>query len=209
MNLPFRAYLNIAPAQDFYRISYNSESMSLKVGQPAPEPRVYRCSSCGRLTALLKDEEASICPTDEGVKSYTWLPTKYTLLLRTRNVAEEIKKRSNWVDKLSDGLSALTGNIWFVWIHAVWFTAWIVFNVTSQQPFDPFPFGLLTLVVSLEAIVLATFILMSQNRQVEVSDVRQELDFQVNLKSEKILEELRATINELHRNMIGKKRIKK
>jgi len=137
------------------------------------------------------------------------VPTKYSLLLRTRNVAEEVKHRSTIMDKMTDWIGVFTGNLWFVYVHIAWFGVWIWYNLTSPNAFDPFPFGFLTLIVSLEAILLATFILMAQNRQVEVSDVRGELDYNVNVKSEKMLEEVSKTLNELHRHFFKKKKPKK
>jgi uncharacterized membrane protein len=77
----------------------------------------------------------------------------------------------------------------FVYVHIVWFTAWIVLNVTIWR-FDPYPFGLLTLIVSLEAIFLSTFVLLSQNRESARSDMRSEIDFETNVLSEVWLEAL-------------------
>jgi uncharacterized membrane protein len=74
----------------------------------------------------------------------------------------------------------------FVFVHVVWFGAWIVVNLhlTPLPAFDPYPFGLLTMVVSLEAIFLATFVLISQNRQAEMDAQRNDLDLQVDLLAE-------------------------
>ena len=73
----------------------------------------------------------------------------------------------------------------FVWVHVAWFGAWIVFNlVPGIRHVDPFPFTFLTLVVSLEAIFLSTFILISQNHDTRISDRRNHLDLQINLLSE-------------------------
>jgi uncharacterized membrane protein len=76
--------------------------------------------------------------------------------------------------------------MFFVWIHAVWYGVWIVANVAlpGRLRFDPFPFSLLTLVVSLEAIFLATFLLISQNRQSFLDQRRAHLDLQINLLAE-------------------------
>src|SRR5213596_884644 len=70
---------------------------------------------------------------------------------------------------------------------AVWFGIWILLNVGilgASVKFDKFPFGLLTMIVSLEAIFLSTFVMVSQNRQAARADVRSELDFETNLRSE-------------------------
>jgi uncharacterized membrane protein len=72
-------------------------------------------------------------------------------------------------------------------LHVFWFTIWIVLNVTLVR-FDPFPFGLLTLIVAREAIFLSTFVLLSQNRESARQDLRSEIDFETNVLSEVWLE---------------------
>jgi uncharacterized membrane protein len=74
-----------------------------------------------------------------------------------------------------------------VYIHAAWFTVWILINAGlfgAALVFDEFPYGLLTMVVSLEAIFLSTFVMVSQNRQAQRSDIRSDIDFQNNLRAE-------------------------
>jgi uncharacterized membrane protein len=65
--------------------------------------------------------------------------------------------------RVADAITAFSGTMTFVGLHIAWFGFWIIYNTTSSHPFDKFPFGLLTLIVSLEAIFLSTFVLMSQN----------------------------------------------
>lgn len=98
--------------------------------------------------------------------------------------AEERKKTRQ--DRSADALTAFSGNMLFVYLHALWFGLWIVVNLgwLPIQPFDPFPFGLLTMIVSLEAIFLSTFVLISQNRAGAVANKRADLDLQINLLSE-------------------------
>ncbi|RMD58561.1 DUF1003 domain-containing protein [Candidatus Woesearchaeota archaeon] len=96
----------------------------------------------------------------------------------------------------------------FVYVHCVWFALWIWYNLASKNPFDPYPFGFLTLVVSLEAIILATFILVSQNREGMVNDLRAELDYQVDLKNMKTIAEIRSLVSEKHEKPKSKKRKK-
>ena len=71
--------------------------------------------------------------------------------------------------------------------HAVWFSAWLILNssLSPIQPFDPFPYSLLTMIVSLEAIFLTLFVLITQNRMSQEADKRAELDLQINLLAEK------------------------
>jgi len=99
------------------------------------------------------------------------------------------KQRRRREDRVADGITAFSGSMQFVYVHIVWFTAWIVLNVTIVR-FDPYPFGLLTLIVSLEAIFLSTFVLLSQNREASRSDLRSEIDFETNVLSEVWLEAL-------------------
>jgi len=90
-------------------------------------------------------------------------------------------------DRVSDRITAFAGSLRFVYIHAAWFAVWIAINVGAlgkSREFDKFPFGLLTMVVSLEAIFLATFVMVTQNRQGRRADIRSDLDFETNLRSE-------------------------
>lgn len=101
--------------------------------------------------------------------------------------------------RAADAITDFTGSLAFVYIHVVWFGLWILLNIKlvhipRVSEFDPFPFGLLTMIVSLEAIFLSTFVLISQNRLAQASEKRAELDLQVNLlaeqKATKVLEML-------------------
>jgi uncharacterized membrane protein len=98
-----------------------------------------------------------------------------------------IQQRRRLQDRVADLTTAFAGSMTFVYLHVLWFTAWIAVNVTTER-FDPFPFGLLTLIVSLEAIFLSTFVMISQNRESARSDLRSEIDFETNVLSEVWLE---------------------
>src|SRR5207253_11034072 len=90
-------------------------------------------------------------------------------------------------DRAADRITSFAGSLTFVYIHSAWFLVWIVLNVGlvgSGLVFDEFPFGLLTMIVSLEAIFLATFVMVSQTRQAERADIRSQIDFETNLRSE-------------------------
>jgi uncharacterized membrane protein len=94
----------------------------------------------------------------------------------------------------------------FVWVHVVWFGIWILIHVIPRLPhIDPFPFTFLTLVVSLEAIFLSTFILISQNHDTKISERRNHLDLQINLLSEQentqMLTMLRAIAEKVGANL--------
>jgi uncharacterized membrane protein len=90
-------------------------------------------------------------------------------------------------DRVADRITSFAGSLNFVYIHAVWFTIWIALNAglfSASLIFDEFPYGLLTMIVSLEAIFLSTFVMVSQNRQAARSDIRADLDFENNLRGE-------------------------
>lgn len=92
-------------------------------------------------------------------------------------------------ERISDSITRFSGSTLFVFLHVVWFGVWILLNigivhVPRVSEFDPFPFGLLTMIVSLEAIFLSTFVLISQNRMSALSEKRAELDLQVNMLAE-------------------------
>ena len=111
-------------------------------------------------------------------------------------------------EKFSDVITNFSGSVMFLIVHVIWFVIWIGINtniIPGTKPFDPFPFGLLTMIVSLEAIVLSVFVLLSQNRDAHISKLRDELHLQVNL----IAEEEITKILELLHEMRGKMGIKK
>jgi uncharacterized membrane protein len=85
---------------------------------------------------------------------------------------------------LADAITRFSGSFAFIMLHALWFTTWIVRNEIPAMAFDPYPFGPLTLVVSLEAIFLSTFVLMSQNRAAQREDERADQDFHTNVWTE-------------------------
>jgi uncharacterized membrane protein len=89
-------------------------------------------------------------------------------------------------DRLADAITAFSGHMAFVYMHIAWFAVWILLNTgrIGVRPFDPFPYGLLTMVVSLEAIFLATFVLISQNRLSEEAEHRADLALHIGLLTE-------------------------
>jgi uncharacterized membrane protein len=100
--------------------------------------------------------------------------------------AKENAKRSP-AEKFADLLTAHFGTVTFLAINALWFLTWIVINtnlIPGIKAFDPFPFGLLTMVVSLEAIFLAIIVLISQNREARIAELREEIELQLNTMSE-------------------------
>lgn len=102
----------------------------------------------------------------------------------SRNVNEIADEKLTVGQRVADVIAEFSGSIPFLVLNAVFFAIWIGVNVIPQITFDPFPYGLLTMIVSLEAIFLSIFVLISQNRQSDKDRIRNELDYQVNLKAE-------------------------
>jgi uncharacterized membrane protein len=112
----------------------------------------------------------------------------------------------SWEGKLAEFISNWVGSMTFVYFHVAWFTAWIIINTTDLVSgyvgaFDPFPFGLLTMVVSLEAIFLSTFILINQNRQVLVDTYRELEDEEEEKEEEKEQEELEEDVQDIQKDL--------
>jgi uncharacterized membrane protein len=101
---------------------------------------------------------------------------------------EEFLHQRSLLDRLTDAIAAFTGSIVFVLIHLAGFAGWFVINlglVPGVRPFDPYPFILLAMAVSCEAVVLSTFVLMKQNRMSKRAEQRDHLHLQVALLAEK------------------------
>jgi uncharacterized membrane protein len=133
---------------------------------------------------------------------------KANALLRERvvkNVNEEVQEeRSNLVLRVADWVANFSGSITFLLIHVVFFAAWITLNVgaLSFGDFDPFPFGLLTMAVSLEAIILSTLLLFSSNRQSARDRIRSDVEYEVNLKAELEVAHLHEKSDRMHEEML-------
>ena len=102
------------------------------------------------------------------------------------SLRQKADRERNAQDRIADAVTGFSGRTVFVYLHIVWFGAWVLMNDGrfGVRPFDPFPYGLLTMVVSLEAIFLSTFVLISQNRLSEEADRRADLDLHIGLLTE-------------------------
>jgi len=120
-----------------------------------------------------------------------------------RNVNVEAEDRRSTVARAADWVAEFSGSIPFLLLHLVFFAVWILLNVhwlPGWKPpmFDPFPFGFLTLVVSLEAIILSVLVLLSQNRQTAKDRIRGDIEYDVNLKAELEIAQLHEKLDRLH-----------
>jgi CRP/FNR family cyclic AMP-dependent transcriptional regulator len=118
----------------------------------------------------------------------------------TRNVNEEVADNRTTVQKVADWIAEFAGSIPFLLIHVGFFAFWLIVNwvpLPGISQFDPYPFGFLTLAVSLEAIFLSVFVLLSQNRQAAKDRVHADIEYDVNLKAELEIGHLHEKIDRL------------
>ena len=115
-----------------------------------------------------------------------------------RSIKAKADANRTIMEKIADWMTSKFGSITFLLLNALLFVVWILINtnqIQSISPFDPFPFSLLTTIVSLEAIMLAIFVLISQNRSSKVDDLREETHLQLNLISEREVTKLMKMIS--------------
>ena len=127
-------------------------------------------------------------------------------ILRTRvsrNVNEEVEEQLTMIERTADWIAWFSGSMPFLTLNTAWFLAWILINSFDLgiRQFDPYPFGLLTMIVSLEAIFLSIFVLISQNRQAEKDRVRSNIDYEVNVKAEMEVAFLHEKTDRLYEKM--------
>ena len=116
-----------------------------------------------------------------------------------------LKRLHSFEGKIAELVSNFAGSMPFVYFHIIWFGLWIVLNdrgfFPQLTPFDPFPYGLLTMVVSLEAIFLATFIMINQNRQALVDEYRELEEEKEQREEEAQQEELEEEVEDIQKDL--------
>jgi len=133
----------------------------------------------------------------------------------SRNVNREAEDTRGQVQRIADWIAEFSGSLTFLNLHLLFFFAWIVLNtewirglgwswLAPATGFDPFPYGLLTMSVSLEAIVLSVFVLLSQNRQVAKDRIRSDIEYDVNLKAELEVAHLHEKVDRLTAELLGR-----
>jgi uncharacterized membrane protein len=166
-----------------------------------PFSSVYECLETGEFKAFRKGEAFTL--PDEGevpAEDVTWVPTDNLVEFITKNLNVEYDKIETVELRIADAITTFAGSMKFFYFHVLWFGGWIALNhgvFGEHLVFDPYPFGLLTMIVSLEAIFLSTFIMISQNVQSKRSELRAELDYQTNISAEKGVAEILALLREL------------
>lgn len=120
---------------------------------------------------------------------------------KIHSLKAQMNLERTWGDKLADFLTEKLGTTWFLIFNAAFFAFWIATNnnlIPGIQAFDPFPYGLLTMIVSLEAIFLSIIVLISQNRAAYIADLREEIDLQINIRSEDEITKILNLVDKIH-----------
>jgi uncharacterized membrane protein len=125
--------------------------------------------------------------------------------MATRNANEETEAKLTMLERVTDAIAEFSGSLAFLALHAIWFFVWIGLNtIPGLLAFDPFPFGLLTMCVSLEAIFLSVIVLLSQNRQSAKDRIRADVDYEVNLKAELEVSHLHEKVDHMHAVLLSR-----
>lgn len=121
-----------------------------------------------------------------------------------RYAEEEIERESRAHERIADRVAAFIGNPYFIVVHAVWFVLWVAANtglVTFSPMFDAYPFGLLGIILSIEAIFITGFLLISQNRQGAHAEKRSELDYEVNVRTFREIQDVKGLLHDVNTRM--------
>ena len=119
-----------------------------------------------------------------------------------KDIEADQRARMSWQEQAAERVTKLTGSGSFVVVNAAWFLLWIAVNLTGiPTQFDPFPFSLLTMLVSLEAIFLSIFVLISENAQSARADHRARVDMEINVMTEREVTKLIRIIAELTQHL--------
>ena len=151
-----------------------------------------RCPACGGANA----PDAVFCANAECGKALG--PFAY--------VREELAQRARWHERLADRVAAFVGRPQFILAHTLWFAAWLAVNtgvVAFVARFDDYPYSLLGLIISVEAIFITGFLLISQNRQSAHADKRAELDYEVNVRTYREISEMKALLETIRERLDG------
>lgn len=121
-----------------------------------------------------------------------------------RYVEEELREATRWHETLAEKATDFIGKPHFLVVHLLWFLLWIVVNsgaVALVRTFDMYPFGLLGIILGAEAVLIAGFILITQNRQNAYDNKRAELDYEVSVRTYREILAVQETLLEVVRRL--------
>jgi uncharacterized membrane protein len=142
------------------------------------------------MDAEVKDYDAPVTDNPLGDTTFEDRPDRRRRRLVANRAFGAIKAHHaaerSWIVAIADGLMVVASSATFLVLHGLWFGIWVLWNtgVLPFRAFDPYPFGLLTMIVSLEAIFLSIFVLMAQKREAVIAELREEMSLQVGLRLE-------------------------
>lgn len=201
-------FLERLEAGDFF-----GEISLLDVG---PRTAAAKCVEAGETIIVDRgdlEELLSIAPqaalallTATGKRLRTTQTVLRNAATRNANEIEAQAEKGSIVLRVADWVANFSGSITFLILHIFIFTAWIVLNVGILPfgDFDAYPFGLLTMAVSLEAIMLSTLLLFSSNRQAARDRVRSDIEYDVNLKAELQISQLHEKMDLMYAHVLAR-----
>jgi len=132
-------------------------------------------------------------------------PVSSPVVKKQQEIVRKFRAKFNaerkWHDRFADWMTEVFGKIWFFIFHILFFLIWILMNnnlIPGIHQFDPYPHNFLTMVVSLEAIFLSIIVLISQNRQATIADMREEIDFNINIRAEQEITKILNLVDKIH-----------
>ncbi len=164
----------------------NASEIESNGASPAGGRRALTCPACGGENP----HDAVFCGN----------PACHKALGEFRYVREELSRKARWHEIVADRVTTFVGKPHFLVVHGFWFLAWVAVNtgvIALWHEFDEYPFGLLGIILSIEAIFITGFLLISQNRQSAHADERAELDYEVNVRTYRRLGEIDAMLRDV------------
>ncbi len=138
----------------------------------------------------------------EEHRKLLFIPLGFPKPIRRKELIEKFRS-FEW--QIASHISNFAGSMPFVYFHVIWFAFWITANAGLLEPriqtFDPFPYGLLTMIVSLEAIFLATFIMIFQNRQALIETYKELEEEKESQEEEQEVEGIQKDLDDIKRAM--------
>lgn len=107
----------------------------------------------------------------------------------------------SYIDKFAVIITNILGSMIFLCCCVLLFAVWIVWNLYASKPFDPFPFPVLEMTVSLFAIILSVSVLINQNRQGRIDKIKQQVEFEVNVRAENEITKMLSMLHEMHQKL--------
>lgn len=146
-------------------------------------------------------EQKRVCPACGGANRpdavFCADPRCHKALGEFAYVREELRREARWHETLAERVVSFIGKPHFLAVHLFWFTVWIVVNtgvLVMVRRFDTYPFGLLAIILAMETIFITGFVLISENRQSAHANKRAELDYEVNVRTYRKIEEMEALL---------------